>query len=71
MGRALTVTWRERLEALRGDLKWFAIECCKDDQPDCAAAFIAADIMVRDAIGKLHDEGLQDEQFDREPDAPL
>lgn len=61
-------TWDDRLEAIRRDLRWFAIECLKSDEPDCAAAFTAADIGVRHCISQLHDHGLADADYDRKGD---
>lgn len=59
------MTFEERLEQMREDLKWLASECLTSDEMDCARDSILATVAIDRLRNTLADAGLEESDWDR------
>jgi hypothetical protein len=59
------MTWEEKLQEIRAELKWVATVCLNGDDTEIAQVAITASLAVSDLVNELHTYGLNDAVWDR------
>jgi hypothetical protein len=60
------VTWDEKLQAIRDELRWIASECMRGDDDEVAHAALGASMVIGSLKGKLHEYGLDEADWNRD-----
>lgn len=61
------LTWEERIDQIRADLKWMAIEAIKDESTGLAQSLLHADLALSSTLCDMHQVGAADWEFNRPP----